>query len=83
MVGVTMARIATHLRETGIIGRYTRESIVSSAIFPQLAVAGLAMVGLSDATVPFAFTRLKPDIVQLLACTAGRGEVWIDGAWSS
>ncbi len=69
------------LREKHIIGDRTRERLVGAAACPAIASAGLRLVGMSWAETGFDFVRLASPVGQVLACIAGEGEVWIDGAW--
>ncbi|MCC6414720.1 MAG: AraC family transcriptional regulator [Opitutaceae bacterium] len=48
---------------------------------PAFADHGMVLAGISEAAAGFAFTRPAPTIHQLLACAAGQGEVWVNGAW--
>ncbi|GAB3756640.1 helix-turn-helix transcriptional regulator [Microlunatus parietis] len=63
------------------IGAGVREVIVYGRDCPELAEAGISMVGLSDVLDEFRFVRTDPAEAQLLACRDGRGAVWVDGKW--
>lgn len=76
-----MGRIPFHLGEIHNIGAKTRERMVGALQAPALQRHGLSLVGWSAAQRGFLFVRQKPDASQLLACIAGRGEVWVGNAW--
>ena len=67
------------LRENAIIGKRTRERIVSAAVCPALAGHGISLCGVSEAQRGFAFTRLRPHIAQIMACISGEGQVLVQG----
>ncbi len=68
-------------REMHMIGGSTREWIVSAALCPALSAHDITLAGLTEAGPDFRFVRADPSIAQTLACTGGRGWVWIDGGW--
>lgn len=70
-----------HPREMHMVGSGTREWIVSAALCPALAAHDIALAGITEADPDFRFVRADPSTSQLLACTGGRGWVWIDGGW--
>jgi AraC-like DNA-binding protein len=72
-----------YIRETHIVGARTRERIVHPAQCAALRQRGIRLTGLSDARPGFRFVRHRPGMIQILACYAGRGRVWIDGRWQS
>jgi AraC-like DNA-binding protein/mannose-6-phosphate isomerase-like protein (cupin superfamily) len=76
-----MGRMPKDLVEMQHIGVRTRERMAAARDVPAFADCGLTLAGLSEAAPDFGFTRLTPDMHQLLACLEGRGDVWVDGAW--
>lgn len=54
--------------------------MVGTLQVPTMQRHGLSLVGWSAAQRGFRFVRQNPAAGQLLACVAGRGEVWIDHA---
>lgn len=70
------------LRETNMVGRQTRESIVDPQTCPALSLYGIELTGLSQAAAPFQFVRRQPRASQILACVSGRGEVWLGDDWA-
>ncbi len=76
-----MGEINMALRETHIIGRETREAIVSARMCPALAAHGISLAGLTEADAEFRFARVRPAMGQILVCVAGEGRVWLEGAW--
>jgi AraC-like DNA-binding protein len=72
-----------YLREIHIVGRHTRERIVGSSTYAALGKTGILLTGLSDAQAGFRFVRPAPAMVQVLVCTGGAGEVWVDGRWTT
>ena len=76
-----MVQIPFHLGEIHNIGAKTRERMVGTLQVPAMRQHGLSLVGWSAAQRGFLFVRQQPDASQLLACVAGRGEVWMDDAW--
>lgn len=71
------------LGEIHSIGARTRELIVTRGSCPLLEEAGVQLCGLSLARPGFRFARAAPDMVQILACLDGGGEVFIDGGWTA
>ena len=76
-----MVRIPFHLGEIHNIGTKTRERMAGTLQAPAMQRHGLSLVGWSAARRGFFFVRHKPDASQLLACSGGRGEVWVNDAW--
>jgi AraC-like DNA-binding protein len=76
-----MSRLPKDLVEMQQIGTHTRERMAAAGEVPAFADCGLTLVGLSEAAPDFGFTRLTPDIHQVLAGLEGTGDVWIDGQW--
>jgi AraC-like DNA-binding protein len=76
-----MSTIHERLREIHQVGRETREWIVGATTCPALKEHGMLLVGRSQATPGFVFSRIAPDMGQVLACVAGRGEARVDGQW--
>ncbi len=76
-----MGKILFHLGEIHSVGAQTRERMTGTLQAPGLQRHGLSLVGWSAARRGFFFVRQRPDMSQLLACVAGRGEVWLDGDW--
>jgi AraC-like DNA-binding protein len=71
----------TDIRETHIIGRETRETIVSPRMCSALVAHGISLAGLTEADREFCFARPCPVSAQILVCVAGQGQVLLDGAW--
>jgi AraC-like DNA-binding protein len=69
------------LRETHSVGSRTREWMVTKELSPTLADHGIFLCGWSEARQGFRFVRPRFPMSQVLVCTSGQGEVWIDGAW--
>lgn len=69
------------LREIHAVGRTTREWMVNRQMSPALAECGIFLCGWSVAREGFAFIRPRFPMSQLLICSAGCGEVWLDGEW--
>lgn len=76
-----MSRLPKDLFEMQRIGLRTRERMAAARDVPAFADCGLTLAGLSEAAPDFGFTRLTPDMHQLLACLEGSGDVWVDGQW--
>lgn len=76
-----MGKNNNDIRETHIIGRETRETIVSPRMCPALMADGISLAGLTDADREFFFARPYPASAQILVCVAGQGYVLLDGAW--
>ena len=68
-------------REVYSIGKDTLERIVSSNNVPAMKRLYLSFVGISEAGRGFAFSRLDPDLSQLLVCCSGKGMIFVDGQW--
>lgn len=69
------------LRETHIIGRQTREQMLSSAQIPAMAGAGIELAGISEARRGFLFARHSPSFAVVIGSLQGAGMVWVDGRW--
>lgn len=76
-----MGGLPENLVEKQHVGAGTRERMAAARDVPAFAECGLSLAGLSEAARDFTFIRPAPTIHQLLACTAGQGDVWLDGAW--
>lgn len=76
-----MGALPENLGEMQHVGARTRERMAAARDVPAFAEYGLTLTGLSEAAPDFSFVRPAPPIHQLLACLAGQGEVWVDGAW--
>lgn len=76
-----MGRLPNDLVEMQHIGARTRERMAAAREVPAFADCGLTLAGLSVAAPDFRFTRLAPDIHQVLAGLEGEGDVWIAGHW--
>jgi len=76
-----MGEINMDLREIHNIGNDTKERILAAAACPALAKHDFQLVGFSGARRGFQFQRINPEMVQLMLCLEGTGEVWVDGAW--
>ena len=72
-----------NLCEKHIIGRNTRERLVSCRVQFALASHEISLAGLSDAAFGFHFVRLRCVLSQVLVCYSGVGQVWIAGRWRS
>lgn len=69
------------LREIQILGRRTREFLISHTQCPPLRERGIGLAGISWASKQFHIERLRPTIMQILIGVAGEGSAWIDGKW--
>lgn len=67
------------LSESGIIGRRTRERMVSEAECEALRLHGIGLVGVSDVDEEFRFVRHDPGFVHVLMTMSGWGWVWEEG----
>jgi len=76
-----MAGIPEHLREIQIIGNGSRERILHPEGCSPLRRFGIRLLGVSQATRPFQFSRLRPDMMQILVGLGGEGVAWVDGEW--
>lgn len=70
------------LRETHIIGRHTREWIVTGDNCQALRQHRISFTGLSDACTPYRMVRLQPRDMHLLVCTGGEGAVLLNRKWA-
>lgn len=64
-----------------IVGDDTPEKVISWKVSPLMRSLNLGLAGVSDAGTSFAMVRHNPPYGHVLACFAGEGEVWLDGAW--
>ncbi|WP_126555401.1 AraC family transcriptional regulator [Dictyobacter kobayashii] len=69
------------LREKHVIGPRTRERRVSYLDCAALRHHGIELAGTSEVSGDFAFVRHNPPFRQVVVCTAGHGQVWIDDQW--
>lgn len=69
------------LKETHSVGKTTREWIVTQQMSAALTECGIFLCGWSNAREGFTFIRPRFPMSQLLICTAGMGEIWVDGEW--
>ncbi len=76
-----MGKINMNLRETNMIGADTREWIVGQQRCPRFKDMGIRLAGWSHAKPGFCFVRHLPDMMQLLACTSGQGQVMLHNQW--
>lgn len=76
-----MGGLPKNLVEKQHVGARTRERMAAARDVPAFADHGLTLAGLSEAAPDFTFIRPAPPIHQLLACTAGWGEVWAGDEW--
>ena len=76
-----MAKIPEHLREIQIISKGSRERILHPEGCSALRRYGIRLLGVSQATPPFHFSRLRPDMMQILVGLSGKGLAWVDGEW--
>lgn len=63
------------------VGLHSRERLLSPQSCPDLERYNIVSAGLTDAGKGFLFVRNHPTISQVLACTGGAGQVYIDGKW--
>ncbi|MGC4047717.1 MAG: AraC family transcriptional regulator [Armatimonas sp.] len=77
MPGCSLERLS----ETHIIGRGTQEWLISSHHAPAFQEYGIFLAGWSEAREGFCFIRPHFPMSQVLACTGGAGEVFLDGTW--
>jgi AraC-like DNA-binding protein len=71
----------SQLSETHIVGPDTREWKVRATECPALALHHIAHVGVADAAAPYEMVRLDLSGTYLLSCSAGRGQILLDGRW--
>jgi AraC-like DNA-binding protein len=76
-----MLNINSNLREMHIIGTQTRERMVSAQICSSLARRGIYLVGISEASASFYFSRPAPLFCQILVCLSGSGLLYSSGEW--
>jgi AraC-like DNA-binding protein len=76
-----MLNINSNLREIHIIGKQTRERMVSAQICSSLARRGIYLVGVSEAGASFFFARPSPIFCQILVCLSGTGLIFSGGEW--
>lgn len=76
-----MGDLPNNLVQIQHIGARTRERMASDRDVAAFADCGLGLAGSSLARAGFTFFRPAPDMRQLLVCTGGRGEVWLDHRW--
>ena len=69
------------LREIHQIGADTRERLIPPAACPSLVALGIGLVGISEARPGFRWVRLAWERPQVIACTAGSGQVLVEGRW--
>ena len=69
------------LCEKHIIGKDTREEILSRRSCPALQKCDISMVGITRADASYEFVRLQPDMWQVLITVSGAGQVAVDGQW--
>lgn len=63
-----------------MVGKNTREWVVSDENCPSMKSHRMWRAGISDAAYGFCFVR-EVNFSQILACTGGEGEVWLNGRW--
>ena len=73
-----MAETQINLREIQIIGKATHERIVHPAQCAPLRRHSIRLAGLSRARGEFVFTRLRPDMLQILVSLSGEGRAWLE-----
>ncbi len=71
------------LSETHLVGPDTQEWKVRATECPALAAHHIAHVGLADASAPYEMVRLDLSGTYLLSCSAGRGQILLDGRWQN
>lgn len=69
------------LSETAQVGKRTRELLIHPSTCPSFNVHHVRLAGISYAVDGFHFTRLNPQLSQLMACTHGKGEVLMGDKW--
>lgn len=69
------------LCETHSVGPDTREWMLSPHMAPGLNACGIFLTGWSEARPGFTFIRPRFPMSQVLVCTGGHGQVWVDGKW--
>ena len=67
------------LNETHVIGPETIEAKVRAQECPALGLHHIAHVGLADAAAPYEMVRMDLSGTYLLSCSAGRGQILLDG----
>lgn len=76
-----MVETLMDLCETHIIGEHSREWVCQGPSFAILKEHGFLHVGRSDVSAPYRMVRHGPEVLHVLACTGGEGQVLIDGKW--
>lgn len=75
--------MALDLRETHMIGKRTREQIVSVGQVPEMEKHGIELTGISEAVQDFSFVRHTPPFAVVIGSLEGTGLVLVDGKWRS
>src|SRR5882757_9156450 len=70
-----------HLAETHTVGMETREWKVRAQECHALALHHIAHVGIADAAEPYEMVRMDLSGTYLLSCSAGSGQILLDGRW--
>ena len=76
-----MGEILKNLREKHIIGKDTREQILTRDSCPALHRCDISVVGITQADAAYAFVRLQPNMWQILITIGGAGRVAVGGQW--
>lgn len=79
-----MSQVPEFFRETHIVGRRCRESMLDSEHFPVLRNAPFIWVGHSVLRAPYRMVRLRSVHSHVVACVSGRGRTLVGGksiAW--
>jgi AraC-like DNA-binding protein len=73
--------LPAQLAETHTVGPDTQEWKVRAQECPALALHHIAHVGVADAAAPYEMVRMDLSGTYLLSCSAGRGQILLDGRW--
>jgi AraC-like DNA-binding protein len=76
-----MDKSHSHLSETHIVGRKTRQWIVRAERCPALRWHHIRHVGIAAAAHPYQMVRTNLSGAYLLACFGGEGRILLDGRW--
>src|SRR5882757_4708930 len=71
------------LSETHVVGAETVELKVRAEECPALALHHIAHAGFAEASVPYEMVRLDLGGTYFLSCSAGRGQILLDGRWQT
>ena len=76
-----MCRMQLDLRETHMIGKRTREKLISPQQVSEMSRRGMELAGISEPRRGFFFVRHAPAFALVIGTLRGAGKVWVDGKW--